>query len=169
MTDLRTDLEALADEWGIPLPETSASAIDAASDFAENIADSGAWRFVRDLQAVLAKHPAPTADRKASQRLDWLGITFEHGRPVSRRDGPCTCDYNPETTDGPDEFCPFHGRSYGEWVEWAERVEAPAADRHEVAEVIWTTSRADESTISATGANHVADALLARFEMRRKA
>jgi hypothetical protein len=32
--------------------------------------------------------------------------------------------------------------------------------RYRLAEAIWTASRADEGTISATGANHVADALL---------
>ncbi|HUX72122.1 MAG TPA: hypothetical protein VMV41_16520 [Cellulomonadaceae bacterium] len=42
---------------------------------------------------------------------------------------------------------------------------APAAGdetgRKALARVIWNTSRADEGTISATGANHVADAVLA--------
>lgn len=33
--------------------------------------------------------------------------------------------------------------------------------RHQMAEIIWNTSRRDEGTISATGANHVADALIA--------
>lgn len=37
------------------------------------------------------------------------------------RDGECTCDGNPATTDGPDEFCPYHGRSYRELVEIIER------------------------------------------------
>lgn len=37
----------------------------------------------------------------------------------------------------------------------------PADDVETLAEVIWTASRADESTISATGANHVARAVLA--------
>lgn len=32
--------------------------------------------------------------------------------------------------------------------------------RARLAELIWNTSRADEGTISATGANHVADAIL---------
>jgi hypothetical protein len=38
---------------------------------------------------------------------------------------------------------------------------AREALRDELAKTIWETSRADESTISATGANIVADALLA--------
>ena len=33
-------------------------------------------------------------------------------------------------------------------------------ERSDVARIIWETSRADEGTISATGANHVADALM---------
>lgn len=36
-----------------------------------------------------------------------------------------------------------------------------ASNRNRLAEVIWTASRADEGTISATGANKVADAVLA--------
>jgi hypothetical protein len=35
-----------------------------------------------------------------------------------------------------------------------------SADVHALGEIIWTTSRADESTISATGANVVARAIL---------
>lgn len=51
------------------------------------------------------------------------------GRPSSERDGPCTCDYNPETTGGPEEDCPFHGRPYAEWVDRADTLatRAPAA------------------------------------------
>lgn len=36
------------------------------------------------------------------------------------RDGGCICDVNPETTNGPDEFCPWHGRTYRELVEGLE-------------------------------------------------
>lgn len=39
------------------------------------------------------------------------------GRPSSERDGTCICDYNPDTTDGPQEDCPFHGRPYAYWIE----------------------------------------------------
>lgn len=39
------------------------------------------------------------------------------GRPSNERDGACICDYNPDTTDGPQEDCPFHGRPYAYWVE----------------------------------------------------
>lgn len=47
------------------------------------------------------------------------------------RDGECICDGNPETTDGPDEFCPWHGRPYRELVEILDRL---AAERAEVTE-----------------------------------
>ena len=33
----------------------------------------------------------------------------------------CFCDYNPDTTNGPEEFCPHHGRSYSDLVEMIER------------------------------------------------
>lgn len=39
---------------------------------------------------------------------------------IRRRDGDCICDHNPETTSGPDEFCPWHGRPYRELVEGLE-------------------------------------------------
>lgn len=44
---------------------------------------------------------------------------------------------------------------------------AQPATRHELARVIWETSRGDEGTISATGANIVADAILAAGWRRR--
>ena len=40
----------------------------------------------------------------------------------------------------------------------------PETLRGRLAEAIWRTSRADEGTISATGANHIADALLPLVE-----
>lgn len=47
-----------------------------------------------------------------------LAITVSPGgRPSNERDGECICDYNPDTTEGPLEDCPFHGRPYGYWVE----------------------------------------------------
>lgn len=33
------------------------------------------------------------------------------------RDGGCICDCNPETTGGPEEDCPWHGREYRYWVD----------------------------------------------------
>jgi hypothetical protein len=51
-----------------------------------------------------------------------------HGRPSTERDGACICDYNPSSTDGPQEDCPFHGRPYVYWIErgdaLAERLRA---------------------------------------------
>lgn len=36
-----------------------------------------------------------------------------------RRDGECICDHNPDTTQGPEDDCPWHGRAYKAWVEAA--------------------------------------------------
>lgn len=45
--------------------------------------------------------------------------TAEHERDELRAErDDCCCDKNPETTDGPSETCPRHGRHYSEWVEW---------------------------------------------------
>ena len=38
-------------------------------------------------------------------------------RPTDHRGDVCHCDYNPATTQGPEEDCPVHGRRYSEWVE----------------------------------------------------
>lgn len=44
-------------------------------------------------------------------------------RPSNERDGACICDYNPETTDGPQEDCPFHGRPYAYWIERGDELQ----------------------------------------------
>lgn len=52
----------------------------------------------------------------------------------AERDGDCICDTDPdpETCDGPEETCPYHGRAYAEWVErgdlWQERAEVAEAE-----------------------------------------
>lgn len=38
-------------------------------------------------------------------------------KQIAESHGECVCDTNPETTDGPDEFCPMHGRRYSQVVE----------------------------------------------------
>lgn len=38
------------------------------------------------------------------------------------RHGKCICNLNPATTDGPQEFCPWHGRSYTEILEWGDKL-----------------------------------------------
>jgi hypothetical protein len=55
------------------------------------------------------------------ERLRAGGPWVERMNAMKReRDGGCICDCNPETTDGPDEFCPWHGRTYRELVEGLE-------------------------------------------------
>lgn len=41
-------------------------------------------------------------------------------RPVDHNGEKCHCDYNPETTQGPEEDCPLHGRPYSYWVSKAD-------------------------------------------------
>jgi len=38
--------------------------------------------------------------------------------------GTCICDGNPATTDGPEEDCPQHGRSYTEWIQRGDALQA---------------------------------------------
>lgn len=44
-------------------------------------------------------------------------------RPVDHNGEMCHCDYNPETTDGPQEDCPVHGRPYSYWVRQTHQAE----------------------------------------------
>lgn len=68
-----------------------------------------------DIDALLAEN----------ERLRYLGFDVSPaGRPRNNRDGACTCNYNPTTTSGPEEDCPFHGRAYADWVARAEAAEA---------------------------------------------
>lgn len=41
--------------------------------------------------------------------------------------GPCHCDGNPATTNGPEEDCPQHGRPYSYWVEGCQTLAAREA------------------------------------------
>jgi hypothetical protein len=50
----------------------------------------------------------------------------ERQRAMKRqRDGECICNTGPDT-DGPDEFCPWHGRPYRELVAEMERLQSAA-------------------------------------------
>lgn len=81
---------------------------------------------------------APDVDRPAEEyaeqwpedtgeRLRYLGWSVSSsGRPHSDRDGDCTCDYNPGTTEGPEEDCPHHGRPYAYWIERGDALQARA-------------------------------------------
>ncbi|QDF17657.1 hypothetical protein SEA_CHOTABHAI_42 [Mycobacterium phage ChotaBhai] len=57
----------------------------------------------------------------------------EYQRALKReRDGGCICNTGPDT-DGPDEFCPWHGRPYPELVEILNRLSSecdPDTCRH---------------------------------------
>jgi hypothetical protein len=61
------------------------------------------------------------------KRLQEAGPWMEHverQRAMKReRDGGCICNNGPDT-DGPDEFCPWHGRRYSELVDIIVRQQA---------------------------------------------
>lgn len=75
-------------------------------------------------------------------------------RPESDRDGPCVCDYNPETMDGPSEDCPFHGRPYRYWIERGDALQQ-RVDR--VAAL--AASMAEDSPLGLSVAQSIRDAL----------
>lgn len=61
---------------------------------------------------------------------------LEHERAMKReRDGECICDRGPES-DGPDEFCPWHGRPYPELVTILEQLAQERAFRSVPAEPV---------------------------------
>lgn len=65
---------------------------------------------------------AEQAEQAPSFTLDVPNGAIALGRPLSYaeadgRPAGCHCDYNPDTTEGPDEFCPVHGRPYDEVVD----------------------------------------------------
>jgi hypothetical protein len=76
-------------------------------------------RTLREVERILVARQRPTAppeDRVSGS-----------GRPSNDRDGACICDYNPATTDGPQEDCPFHGRLYAYWVKRGDALTARLA------------------------------------------
>jgi len=65
--------------------------------------------FPNDLAAdliALAESQAAEIKRLRTNRDYWMKAAKYHG--------DCICDHNPSTTDGPQEFCPEHGRPYPE-------------------------------------------------------
>lgn len=71
---------------------------------------------------------------------------------------------------------PFSNPSFDAFIEgWdaalahlASISDPTGVEYSDVAKVVWETSRADEGTISVTGANHVAKALLGKFKMEAR-
>lgn len=56
------------------------------------------------------------------------------------RHGPCICDTNPDTTSGPDEWCPQHGRPYTDALDYMDRavadlMENPRDNHHTMEEL----------------------------------
>ncbi len=94
------------------------------------------------------------------ERLRAGGPWVEHVERMNamkrERDGDCICDGNPATTDGPDEFCPWHGRSYRELVEGLESQAAEAERLREacktLGEIIHQTNR---MVLDITGLHHL--------------
>jgi len=64
-------------------------------------------------------------EQRVRERLAEVAVSSS-GRPSNDRDGACICDYNPETTEGPVEDCPFHGRPYAYWIERGDALQARA-------------------------------------------
>lgn len=70
-----------------------------------------------------AYYAAPDVVRELVAEVEQLqagGAWVEHverQRAMKReRDGECICNTGPDT-DGPDEFCPWHGRRYSELID----------------------------------------------------
>ena len=85
--------------------------------------------FPNDLAAdliALAESQAAEIDRLRHNRDYWVKAAKHHG--------DCICDLNPATTDGPQEFCPEHGRPYSDLLDGIESQARQLADIREVVE-----------------------------------
>lgn len=60
-------------------------------------------------------------DRLAKQLATRNEQAVQHEiNQIVERIGPCHCNTNPDTTEGPEEDCPQHGRPYSYWVSTVE-------------------------------------------------
>jgi hypothetical protein len=92
-------------------------------------------------------------------------VSGEHGRPSNERDGACICDYNPSTTDGPQEDCPFHGRPYAYWIERGDAL----AERLAAIEALLTTGPKWHSKgVHVIAANKIREALTSSPAQERR-
>lgn len=87
------------------------------ADHIESLADA---EFI----AAAPQLVADLADEVERLRAGGPWVEYvERQRAMQReRDGECICDGNPETTNGPEEDCPWHGREYRYWVDGCDRL-----------------------------------------------
>lgn len=62
-----------------------------------------------------AGDPEPEHQRRLAQQYEQALVEIEHLKRSVERHGPCICDTGPGT-EGPEEFCPQHGRTYDEML-----------------------------------------------------
>lgn len=107
------------------------------------IQDGTEAAYVEDLiaarEAAARREALLEAEAKHGYEVTRLTQERDYWRNGMDRHGPCVCDTNPETTDGPEEHCPHHGRNYGEWVERGVMLQAKVARVEALAE--WLASR----------------------------
>ena len=158
---------------------------DAERAMFERIEDTGdtqglAWRvqeLVTEARALadeesasrvaLANQLATAEAEKEALRADRDALRV--GRPYDERDGACICDYNPETTDGPQEDCPHHGRPYAYWIEYGDKQQtrAEAAEAALAGLVAGLSELADDLAARAEHCHNLADDETSREEKKR--
>ena len=82
-----------------------------------NWAEIAGTMTARATNAETRAHAAEQSLGEADAEIDRLKGERDYWKNGMDRHGPCSCDTNPETTSGPEEDCPHHGRNYAEWVE----------------------------------------------------
>lgn len=91
-----------------------------ATDSHDLIGEDGDGDWMVVFERLMELRPARDVALAEVERLRAGGPWVEHIERMNAmkrtRDGDCICDRNPETTDGPDEFCPWDGRPYREVV-----------------------------------------------------
>jgi hypothetical protein len=94
-----------------------------ATDSYDVIGEDGDGDWMLVFERLMELRPARDAALAEVERLRDTGPWMEHverQRAMKReRDGECICNTGPDA-DGPDEFCPWHGRRYTELVEGLE-------------------------------------------------
>lgn len=105
-------------------------------EFGEGTYDGEVWRpyeqRLADAEFIAAARTLVPELVAEVERLRAGGPWVEHVERMEsmkrHRDGDCICDRNPETSDGPDEFCPWDGRPYREVVGILEQQAAELAE-----------------------------------------
>lgn len=82
------------------------------------------------------KDVKPILENLLKKQGSLISLNTAYYRSIADSHGECACNTNPDTTDGPEEFCPMHGRRYNELVEMLREAQDKVAEVQKVAEIM---------------------------------